>query len=273
MADRLRFEIFHKDILVYDAATHQAIGFFVPPEDREWIHIDYKPEQVENIAEFPNLISIPCFGIYPLNLDPQWEALGFSLHEALNWLRDGKLRNPETVKAWQDCGFDRPEAIHPWLHYLIRPAPELAKTLRDLGVQPTDLSLWLRLAKVPAADIAPWIRAGFDVREVKAWKTVNFLPEEARTWRDREVTPRDAAIRRQLNLSETDRQRWLDRGFDAPSAVDWIGIGITDPQEAWEWLGSNLKINDVHLWRNAGYTAIEALEHRQRDIYEPPPRS
>lgn len=266
-----RFEKFkEKDFLVFNAETNEALGFYVPPQDRDYIVTRRDPNKIINRSEFKELKEIPYFDYIGHGLN-DWMNEGFSIYEALDWRDVAKVSNVQLAKKWSEHGFS-PHTVRPWLKHLIGPQkePEIAASLQKLKIKPDQLKNWTLRGKIQPRFIPDWFEYGFkDYRSVKPWSTHKFTPSEAHYWQKKGVEAREAVYWRLLGLNESQFESWKKLGFNGEATSFWINdLGINDPVEAKEWLDS--RIDNITEWRNAGYSAIEALEFRENDIFHPP---
>ncbi|GJM08880.1 MAG: hypothetical protein DHS20C11_11560 [Lysobacteraceae bacterium] len=215
------------------------LGFYVPPQDRDYIMIARDPKLIINRGEFSELDNIAHFDILPHQYDG-WFAAGFALAEIVDWRELAHIHHPETAKSWQHEGFDA-EATSLWLRRLQSDQAGLARTLTKLNLSPNDVGEWSARARVLPEQIPDWVEAEFDWRGAKPWRRLHFEPELAAWWRDEGFSAEEAAQWIALGLTAEQRAHWLNLGFNAAAATYWIDFGVTDPVEAKQWLASNLE--------------------------------
>ncbi|WP_088239490.1 hypothetical protein [Calothrix rhizosoleniae] len=215
------------DLLVVDANTQDIRGFFIPPRPGEVYVKVYKPEDILNLQDFPEHTKIKFFEIYPLNLSPDWQELGFTVELALQWKVTTQLQ-AELALAWKNAGF-APEEIKSWYNFGAK-EPVVARRLLELGLQAQDIKVW----GIKPAEIVTWVEQGFDAQTAKKWHKQGISPVDARTWQSENVTPEDVVLRNSLEIRDEivppRDVAILFWGFDFPEKPDI-------PPVPWEILG------------------------------------
>ncbi len=257
MSARFKLKSWSNFLLVEEIETKKILGYFMPPQPGEIYIKTYELDEISNLEAFPEHKNVKFFWIYPLELEPLWEQLQFTVEEALTWKHEGKL-SAEKAKAWRDAGFDV-EATQAWRKINARLEPAVAKELAAANCSPSELKEWLNNRIFPDRVLA-WRNEGFASQEARKWQEKKFSPQDAISWKQEKVSPNDAAYWRDMGLDKNASFPWREQGFSAHAYYQWNGYGIKTPEQAKIWRDSGLEFEQVLRWRNAGYTDLEILQ-------------
>ena len=76
--------------MIADESSGKTLGYFVPPKPDEIYTTTYEPDTIVNLDEFPEHKDVDFFWIYPLELEPEWKNLRFTVEEALDWVLENE---------------------------------------------------------------------------------------------------------------------------------------------------------------------------------------
>jgi hypothetical protein len=95
--------------------------------------------------------------------------------------------------------------------------------------------------------------------ELDEWNDAGFSEEEAKTWLDADIQLWDAKIFRSGAVDlETAKSWWR---FTGTNAVEWMHIGILDPEAAWQYRMADISSSEAAQWIGLGILDPNTAKH------------
>lgn len=181
-----------------------------------------------------------------------WVRVGFDLHGARSWKREG-FDDPFEARDWRGAVFAPPLATLWEGFYSFE--PEEAEEWFNVGVyDPVDADIWRGNSFEPHT-ASSWLLVGCDAQQAFGWNALRVRPLSVLEWQRFGIDDPQVAGDWLGRLGDQQEAfRWLRAGFDAPTASDWAGLNI-EPTVARGWLDLGVdSAKDAAKFMRDGFT-------------------
>lgn len=191
-----------------------------------------------------------------------WIGNGFNVNQVKEWLdtgtyitvdyvKDGKLKDPQELKQWVNIGFRDMDSIYR-IKKLGISNPEEAKEWKDLDFD--FFKSYPDISNCKDLKITP--------NEVKEWRNINvYSCSDIIKWKELNINnPDEAKVWVEYKLDPDMIKRWFSLNIKSPLEIkNWIYLGVK-PIEVKEWLSNNISSDEAIDWiKNGSISSLEEI--------------